>query len=62
VTPTRGKPRVIPAPWLDCPVCGWRHYPANVSGGWRLVSVCTSCGQRLPERLAAGGPGRLEHR
>ena len=49
---TRSKPRPIPDPWIDCERCGWRHYPASVSGGWRLVTTCTSCGTRL--RDAAG--------
>ena len=51
--PVRNKPRLVPAPWLDCESCGWRHYPSQMRGGkgWALAPVCTSCGAELVPRL-----------
>ncbi len=51
----RNKPRVIPAPWLDCDRCGWRHYPSRTQDSWRLVTVCESCGALLPQRPSDEG-------
>jgi len=50
--PIRNKPRLVPAPWLDCERCGWRHYPSQMRGGrgWALALVCTSCGTELVPR------------
>jgi len=57
-TGARNKPPVIPAPWLDCDRCGWRHYPSRTQDSWRLVTVCESCGKLLPQRPSDEEPSR----
>jgi hypothetical protein len=41
--------RRIPAPWIDCPACGWRHYPATDGGRWHIATSCGGCGASLGE-------------
>ena len=42
------RTRQIPAPWIDCAECGWRHYPSTSGGAWHIVTACGSCGEPLP--------------
>ena len=46
--PGTSRTRQIPAPWIDCAACGWRHYPSTTSGAWHIVTACVSCGLPLP--------------
>ena len=39
--------RRVPAPWIDCPACGWRHYPATDAGRWHIATSCAGCGASL---------------
>lgn len=40
--------RVIPAPWVDCDNCGWRHYPdTSVRAGAQIPTTCASCSHAL---------------
>jgi hypothetical protein len=39
--------RSVPAPWVDCPACGWRHYPATDGGRWHIATKCEGCGLAL---------------
>ncbi len=39
--------RVIPAPWIDCEHCKWRHYPSTSRGRWHIATLCVSCGGAL---------------
>jgi hypothetical protein len=37
---------------VDCPSCGWRHYPEPEQNGgpaveWRTASTCSACGRKL---------------
>lgn len=41
--PGTSRSRVIPAPWIDCPQCGWRHYPSTSAGRWLIATACVSC-------------------
>jgi hypothetical protein len=45
--------RRVPAPWIDCPACGWRHYPATDAGRWHIATSCRGCGASL-------GPAAVE--
>ena len=48
--------RVVPAPWVDCPGCGWRHYPdTSRRQGPQLPIACSNCGETLA--LTAGTTG-----
>jgi len=41
--------RYIPPPWVDCPECGWRHYPdSSIRRGPQIERVCSNCGEPLP--------------
>lgn len=57
--PGTASRRVIPAPWIDCAVCSWRHYPSTDVGVWYIATTCVSCGADLempsapPEDAAA---------
>jgi hypothetical protein len=44
--------RPIPAPWIDCVACGWRHYPTTTGGAWHIVTACVSCGEPLQDVVA----------
>jgi hypothetical protein len=46
--------RVIPAPWIDCQHCSWRHYPSISGGRWHIATRCVSCGKMI----GAGAAGR----
>jgi hypothetical protein len=46
--PGTSRTRPIPAPWIDCESCGWRHYPSTSGGAWHIVTACVSCGGPLP--------------
>lgn len=39
--------RDVPVPWLDCPACGWRHYPATAGGRWHIATTCEGCAADL---------------
>jgi hypothetical protein len=43
VQPGATRARTIPAPWIDCPQCGWRHYPSTSGGRWQIATACASC-------------------
>ena len=45
--PGTSRMRPIPAPWIDCAECGWRHYPNTTGGAWHIVTACVSCGEPL---------------
>lgn len=47
VQPGTTRSRPIPAPWIDCPVCAWRHYPNTSGGRWQIATACASCGAPL---------------
>ena len=42
------RTRSVPPPWIDCPACAWRHYPATDGGRWHIATTCASCGAELP--------------
>ena len=46
--PGTSRMRSIPAPWIDCAECGWRHYPSTSGGAWHIATACVSCGGPLP--------------
>ena len=40
---------------VDCPSCGWRHYPKPEQNGgpaveWLTASTCSACGRKLAWR------------
>jgi hypothetical protein len=39
--------RTVPAPWIDCDQCGWRHYPSITGGRWHIATTCVSCSAAL---------------
>jgi len=45
--PGTAAKRVVPAPWIDCDGCGWRHYPSTSAGRWQIATACASCGAAL---------------
>ena len=45
--PGTSRKRTVPAPWIDCERCAWRHYPSVSGGSWHLVTACVSCGAPL---------------
>jgi hypothetical protein len=51
------RPRIIPAPWIDCATCGWRHYPSTTSGRWHIATHCAHCGAGLVLPELPGQPG-----
>ena len=42
-----GRIRQVPAPWVDCHACSWRHYPSTSGGAWHIATVCAACGAPL---------------
>ena len=48
--------RVVPAPWVDCRGCGWRHYPdTSRRQGPQIPSACSNCGETLAVTVDASG-------
>jgi len=45
--PGSNRSRKVPAPWIDCPKCAWRHYPSTSGGRWHIATRCVSCGTPL---------------
>ncbi len=45
--PGRDRKRSVPVPWIDCPACGWRHYPAADGGRWHIATKCEGCNADL---------------
>ncbi len=41
------RTRRVPAPWIDCALCAWRHYPSASGGTWYIATACVSCGAPL---------------
>jgi hypothetical protein len=40
--------REIPAPWIDCESCSWRHYPdTSRRRGPQFPEACARCGTTL---------------
>lgn len=50
--PSSSWKRIVPAPWVDCDACGWRHYPdTGRKRGPKLPVMCSSCGGVLASTL-----------
>src|SRR6185503_5215523 len=46
---TTERRRDVPVPWIDCPACGWRHYPATAGGRWHIATTCEGCAADLTD-------------
>ena len=54
VAPGTDRIRRVPVPWIDCPACGWRHYPTADAGRWHIATRCEGCGAEIG--VGAGAP------
>src|ERR1051326_7013280 len=55
--PGSSKRRTIPAPWIDCQGCAWRHYPSTNRGRWYIATICVSCGAVLGDSVPISRAG-----